>query len=538
MNHVELEAAPSQTDSFGGAVCPAGDLAECEGAGHPSGGDSTAAASSGVVVDSLAFGVAFMLGVNIVQRLVGLIRNVLVCRMMAPDELGRWNLAFSFLLFAAPLAVLGLPGVFGRYVEYYRHRGALKIFLRRILFTTMAAAVIAIGLISAAPAEIAHLVFNDAGQAQLIRTSLAVLALVIAFNFLSELLTALRQVRLVSIMQFTHSAVFALAAVSMLWLTAWGAEAVIAAYAFGCLAALVLAMPFAGLLWSKLPHESENYPAKAMWRKLIPFAAWMWATNILSNLYHAADRYMLVHFASANADEAAGLVGQYHSSLVAPELMLAAAALLAGIMLPYMANCWESGDRQSVWRQLLLALKLAALGFTAGGAILLLAAPLLFNVVLAGKYHGGMTAMPLTLLYCIWTGLLSIATAYLWCRERPVLASAAILAGVIVNIVMNAWLVPLYGLMGAVLGTAIANAAALCLTYYFCIRLEMPSPRSLWLASAAPLLLLAGPVASLIMAAAIAMIAWRSEWLFDREEKTTIARELQSLAHRLPFLAR
>ena len=62
-----------------------------------------------------------------VQRIVGFGRGVLVCRWLSPDELGQWDMAFGFLTLAAPLTVLGLPGSFGRYVEYFRQRGQLSI---------------------------------------------------------------------------------------------------------------------------------------------------------------------------------------------------------------------------------------------------------------------------------------------------------------------------------------------------------------------------------------------------------------------------
>ncbi len=42
-----------------------------------------------------------------VQRIVGFVRGVLVCRWLSPDELGQWDMAFGFLTLAAPLTVLG-----------------------------------------------------------------------------------------------------------------------------------------------------------------------------------------------------------------------------------------------------------------------------------------------------------------------------------------------------------------------------------------------------------------------------------------------
>ena len=69
------------------------------------------------VADSLSTGVSIMLLLTVLQRCIGFARQILTCRLMEPDELGRWNLAFSLVLLAAPLLVLGIPGTFGRYTD-------------------------------------------------------------------------------------------------------------------------------------------------------------------------------------------------------------------------------------------------------------------------------------------------------------------------------------------------------------------------------------------------------------------------------------
>ena len=42
-------------------------------------------------------------------------------------------MAQAFIMLAAPVIVLSLPGTFSRYVEHYRQRGQLKTFLKRTL---------------------------------------------------------------------------------------------------------------------------------------------------------------------------------------------------------------------------------------------------------------------------------------------------------------------------------------------------------------------------------------------------------------------
>ena len=75
--------------------------------------------------ETFAQGFILMIALTGGQRLIGFVRGVLFCRWLPAEELGAWDLAFGFLLLAAPLAVLGIPGAFGRYVEHYRQRGQL-----------------------------------------------------------------------------------------------------------------------------------------------------------------------------------------------------------------------------------------------------------------------------------------------------------------------------------------------------------------------------------------------------------------------------
>ncbi len=67
----------------------------------------------GPKIETLAQSVTLLLAITVVQRAIGFARGVLLCRWLDPDELGQWDLALGFLMLAAPVAVLGLPGSFG-----------------------------------------------------------------------------------------------------------------------------------------------------------------------------------------------------------------------------------------------------------------------------------------------------------------------------------------------------------------------------------------------------------------------------------------
>ena len=119
--------------------------------------------------DTLAASVVILLTVTVVQRTVGFGRGVLFCRWLAPESLGQWEMVYSFLMIAAPLAVLGVPGSFGRYAEHYRQRGHLRTFLRRATAWTVVCTAVATTLINLFAPQISTLVFGRVDEAPLMR---------------------------------------------------------------------------------------------------------------------------------------------------------------------------------------------------------------------------------------------------------------------------------------------------------------------------------------------------------------------------------
>lgn len=473
-------------------------------------------------VDHLAAGMAFLLGMTVVQRGIGLVRNVLFCRLLEPEDLGRWNLAFSFLTLAAPLAVLGLPGSFGRYAEYFRERGRLREFLRRTGTATAILALLACALIMTRPGYFSQVIFREAAHAPLTLVVGMVLAAAIAFNAMTELFTALRRIRVASMMHFVNSLGFALVALVLLAGTQYRVGAVLAGYGAACVAACLAAMFCLRSEWRAAPTAPGTLSPTQFWAKLLPFAGWIWVTNLLANLSSVVDRYMILYLAHADATVASGLVGQYHSSRVAPDLLASVASMLAAAMLPYNSRDWEAGDRRTVSVRVNLALKLVGLIFTAAGAAVLLATPLLFGWALGGKYAAGEAVQPWALVLCIWLSLAVLAQSYLWCAERAGWATFAIGVGLVASSALNFALLPHLGLPGAVIATALGNGVMLVVTLWLNRRAGMELRRGVVVAALAPLSLISGVAWAGIAVCALAVAAARTELVFSTDEKRRI----------------
>src|SRR5262245_27954272 len=152
--------------------------------------------------DTLADSVLILLVMTVVQRMVGFMRGLLFCRWLEPEQLGQWDVAFGFLSLAAPLAVLGLPGSFGRYAEYYRQRGQLRTFLYRATSASVVLTVCAVAVIGIGRNWFSELIFGDSGQGALVGWIALCTAAVVVNNFLVSLFLSMRLYRVVTGLQF------------------------------------------------------------------------------------------------------------------------------------------------------------------------------------------------------------------------------------------------------------------------------------------------------------------------------------------------
>ncbi len=405
-----------------------------------------------------------LLVVNIVQRTVGFGRGVLFCRWLDAEALGHWEMAYGFLLLAAPLAVLGLPGSFGRYLVRYRDRGQLHVFLRRTTFWVSVLATSAIAFIFANRGSFAHLVFGDSRHVVLLMIVVGCLATVILHHFLEAVFAGLQLFRVVSAMQFCQSMVFAATALGLVAYWSATADSLVIGYAAGCLVASTSVIVWAvasGMFRDDERKAIDAPPHREFWPPLMRFAIGVWVANLLCNLFGIIDRYMIVHCGAFDRETAMAQVGNYHTSAIVPLLMISVANLLVGAMTPHLSHDWELGDRQRVSQRVNRTLQLVSLVFLGAGVAVLLVSPWLFESAFESKYAAGLAVLPWTVASCGWFALLLIAQTYAWCAEKTRAASAPLVLGLVVNVALNLIWLPLWGLAGAVAATAVATLLTL-----------------------------------------------------------------------------
>ncbi|WP_442481338.1 lipopolysaccharide biosynthesis protein [Aeoliella sp. SH292] len=474
--------------------------------------------------DTLLASVAVLLVVNLVQRSIGFGRGVLFCRWLEPDALGVWDMAYGFLLLAAPVAVLGLPGSFGRYLERFRQRGQLQTFMIRTTVWTVTLTGLTVGAMILFRPQFAWLVFGDSSKGSLMALVAVVLAAVILHHFLEAVFAGLRVFRVVSAMQFIQSMLFA--ALSLTLLLVWRTDSwsIIAAYGTACLFSAAAVLVWSRRIDWKTVEETEAEPHSTFWPPLLRFAVWVWATNLLSNLFAVIDRFMVIHYAGLQEHEALVLVGNYHTSMLVPMILVSVANLLVGAITPHLSHDWETGNRDAVSSQLRLTLKFGAVGMFALGIGVLLFTPVLFHLAFGGKYDEGLYVLPWALASCVWFSLLLVSQTYVWCAEKTRHATIPLAIGLGGNVALNFMLLPLLGLQGAVMATALATMAAMVAQLIVNWRLDMRLDRGSMLIVLLPFGLSQGTSIAIACGAVVAFVCVFTPWIFSNEERENIVR--------------
>ena len=453
---------------------------------------SSTRSPSSFVADSLAVGMLVMLVMTIVQRAFGFFRGIWFCRLMDDAVLGQWAMAYDFITVITPVMLLGMPGSLPRYAEYYRTHGHLTFFVRRLLVTTVGLGAVFFALLTVFPQWFGWLIFLDSSRTWLVQAVGAGVLAIVAFNFTYQLVTSLRQVRVASTMQFVHSVSFTVIGIG--WLSLGGGlGGLIYAFVAATLLAMVPGVMSLIAGWRGLPASSEPFHATSMWRRLLPYAAALWAMNLLNNVFALSDRYMILHWLPASELDGQAAVGQYHSARIVPMLLMSLATMASGVLMPYLSADWEQGRQDLVRQKIRRILFGVSVTFTLGASVALLVAPWFFSQFLENRYGDGLTLMPMAFVFSIWIAVGTIGQDYLWVAERGKLVALSIAAGLAVNVILNMLLLPVWGLHGAVVATLVANGIVLLGLWLAMARHGYRPDSTTFYVTVLPATLLAGP---------------------------------------------
>ena len=180
-----------------------------------------------------------------------------------------------------------------------------------------------------------------------------------------------------------------------------------------------------------------------------------------------------------------------------------------------------------------LGFKLMAFSFTVAGIMILLLSPLVFEWIFEGRYDAGLSVLPITMLYCIWFSMINLLAVYLLVIEKGKWMFAVIGGGLVVNLGLNIALIPTLGLWGAVIATTISMlltlTAILVVNHYSGLKLT----NCVVVAALLPMVVMLHPILALTFMLALTIVAYRTELIFNDEEKSMAHKQVQTIVKRI-----
>ena len=467
----------------------------------------------------------------IVQRGIGFLRSFYVCGTLTPDEVGRWDLAFNFLMLAAPLAVFGIPGSFGRYLARFENNGGQSRFLRQTLLVCLLLAIVASLSIGCFKETVARYFLGDSGEGELVKLLAIGLPVVIFFNFATSWFSGRRLNRFVFRIQFTQTVFFALLCIATFGLLSKTAHSVIVSYLCSCVAGMVLAVSYTLVSGSRDTPGPEQQADDPIWRKILPFAVWVWVSNTLVNLFSLCDRLLLVNFYPQGDVDLQSLVGQYHTACIFPLLLMSIGAMAASTGIPYLSKDWEDGQREAVADRLNLMLKAIGLFCVLASVGILLVAPILFGEIWKDKFAMGESLLPMTLCYCSLAAMTFVAQKYFWCLEKTWISSGFLLIGLITNFLVGVALIGSYGIDGVVASTLVAHGIVLSGLLLTCKRYDLRVDRGVFIVAVAVLSVCLGKLIASICLLVLVAASIYTSLLFSKSERQLALGRLRSISY-------
>jgi len=375
---------------------------------------------------------------SVLNRLIGFILLPLYTRYLTPVDYG----ISSLLLITNSLAVIfaqwGIGSAIFREVIYYE-RDESEVESTALYFL-IGEALLFFGLLILLSDQISNLVFGSDSQAYLLR-----------LTFLTGFLQMIQVVFMARLRIREQSSLYSLISISR-FVVGTGFNIYFVAVLQRGVAGLVMATLCTTALFAVVSlvvivrHLKIVFSLPAL-RSMLRFGAPLIPGNIASLVMTSADRYFLQHY-STTAE-----VGLYSLGY---KIGLAMNLIVQAVQLAWPAQMFEIMKEPGAERKFsqILTIYITGLGIVSLGFSVL--AREMLVVMTTPEYYSASTIVPLILLSYLFYGVRFMTNMGLVRENKLQYASMVIFGTAILNLGLNYWLIPPFGMLGAAWATLIS----------------------------------------------------------------------------------
>ena len=423
-----------------------------------------------VSLRKIAKGAGFILIGTLIGRAFGYGSRLIIARLGVGDY-GLVSLGFAVMSVVAILSLVGMQSGVIRYVSFYKgkeDKGRIKgTIISALRITVPLSLVLALILFWQADWVSIH-IFHDASLTPILRIfSIGIPFSVLASNFLSATI-GFQDMRHSVYAQFLFQEPLKLALIVILLVLGFGVLGAAWGWVIAMIAMSLLAFYF--LEKKVFPIFRTEVKAVSVNKELLSFSLPLLFGGMAGLIMGWTDTLMLGYFSSSAE------VGIYNAALPTAQLIRAIPGAFATIFFPVVSELYARNKIDDLRKTYSAVTKwMVSLIFPAFLLVLLFPQQVI-GILFGADYVAGATALWILVLGFTVGAVLGPASAILQTYGRTKTLMATSYIGVAINCLLNFLLIPIYGVNGAAIATAVSLALLYILNFLFARRVAKIQP--------------------------------------------------------------
>lgn len=382
---------------------------------------------------------------RIIPALVGFLGITVYTRLLNPNEYGLYILVMSTVSMVYAFGFNWIGYVVWRYFEKYKNGNNLFEFLSSV-FTVVGVVFSAIALLWYTMTILLN-GYTESHFAYLLRIGIVVLGVQIGLSLILEVLRISRQSKRYSLYSSIAASGTLLLAIGFLYILEYGAE--------GILLAIILISGGISLFEIRRIYKQWKikffYISPTILKKILTFGIPQIGIAGGATLLSIADRYLIGVFIGSKA---IGIYGVgYTIADLAIQLPL---GILTMAAIPVVVGTFENKSKtetSTLLKKLLCVYFIVLTPIAFGIAAL---SKDIINIVAGEAFRQTAIILPWVVAGVFFFGLSQIVNIPFQLKEKPYLLVYLIFSSAILNIVLNLFMIPRFGILGAAYATLIA----------------------------------------------------------------------------------
>ena len=455
---------------------------------------------------------------------VRFVRSVLFARLLGPSQYGIFTLAFILVSIALPFISFGMTSSLSRYIPRYEQKGMLIDFLKRIQRIPLISSVLISILCVVYAKPISSLIFTTDEHSSIVIIVALTIVPTILYRLIWSTLWGLRIFLSRSLLELSCDALLLCLGLSLILYRPL-AESLLVAN----LVAYITVVVFFGLLLGRHiagrddQNERLDKTDRQLYREALKYGSWMILANLGFSALGYIDRWMLNRYGGA-AD-----VGIYAVAMALASVLFLGIQLIVNVVSVNLNYLWEKGEREKIDFTINALTKFGYLVFLSSAFIVLVIIETLIRLLYGEPYLTAAHIMPYLMLMQALMVAYWLLGLYTVLMEKTYISFCAILTGLLVNVGLNLWLIPLYNVKGAAIATASSSFILFLVQNVFYYAFKIKVDRKIYLLiSMGLILLIPNAVHSALLLIVLIYVAVWTNLLLSQSEKDYVWEKIKS----------